>query len=68
MHIKTVNAMRKFRRDELGEDEYRNNGRPKGSGTKKNIVQEWKMKNPDGKKIDCERDTGLSRHTVLKWW
>lgn len=24
------------------------------------------MKNPDGKKIDCERDTGLSRHTVLK--
>ncbi|PIE80458.1 MAG: hypothetical protein CSA15_01960, partial [Candidatus Delongbacteria bacterium] len=32
IHIKTLNNMRKFRRDELGEDEYKNNGRPKGSG------------------------------------
>ena len=43
-------------------------GRPQGSGVKKEIVQEWRKEHPDGKKIDCERDTGLSRHTVLKWW
>ena len=43
-------------------------GRPKGSGEKSKIVEEWKQQHPDGKKIDCERETGLSRHTVLKWW
>jgi conserved domain protein len=48
--------------------EWRNQeGRPKGSD-KRNIVKEWRENNPDGKKIDCERETGLSRHTVLKWW
>ena len=44
------------------------NGRPAGSGTKQEIVKNWREKNPDGKKIECERETGLSRHTVLKWW
>ena len=43
-------------------------GRPKGSGEKSKIVEEWQRQHPDGKKIDCERETGLSRHTVLKWW
>ena len=32
------------------------------------IVSEWQAQHPEGKKIDCERETGLSRHTVLKWW
>lgn len=40
------------------------NGRP----SKKQIVYEWVNDHPFGKKIECERDTGLSRHTVLKWW
>ncbi len=31
-------------------------------------VQNWRQQHPDGRKIDCERETGLSRHTVLKWW
>ena len=26
------------------------------------------MKNPKGRKIDCVRETGLSKPTVLKWW
>ena len=43
-------------------------GRPKGSGEKSKIVEEWQHQHPDGKKIECERETGLSRHTVLKWW
>ena len=67
-HVKILNNMRKFRRDELGENEYKNNGRPKGSGTSKQIVREWQDAHPGGRKIDCERETGLSRHTVLKWW
>lgn len=39
-----------------------------GRKPKKDIVKDWQNKNPFGKKIDCERETGLSRHTVLKWW
>lgn len=39
-------------------------GRPE----KQQMVQEWRKQHPDGNKIECERETGLSRHTVLKWW
>lgn len=39
-----------------------------GRPDKEKIVEEWQKAHPDGKKIDCERETGLSRHTVLKWW
>lgn len=49
--------------------EWRNkDGRPIGSGNKGDIVAEWRAKNPNGKKIDCHRDTGLSRVTIDKWW
>ena len=68
VHIKTVNAIRKFRRDELGEDEYKNNGRPKGSGTAESKVKLWRADHPNGKKADCIRDTGLTKPTVYKWW
>ena len=43
-----------------------------GSGIKpvemKEIVKEWRKQHPYGRKIDCERETGLSRPTVIKWW
>lgn len=39
-----------------------------GAPKKAQTVREWREAHPDGKKIDCERETGLSRHTVLKWW
>ena len=44
------------------------NGRPKGSTKAPQKVYEWRLDHPDGRKIDCERETGLSRPTVLKWW
>jgi hypothetical protein len=44
------------------------NGRPQGSGTAQQKVFQWRQAHPGGRKIDCERDTGLSRPTVLKWW
>lgn len=39
-----------------------------GAPEKHEIVLEWQAAHPDGKKSDCEKETGLSRHTVLKWW
>lgn len=61
-HIRLMN----FVRDEInGNRNWREgNGRPSAQQT----VLEWREQHPEGRKIDCERDTGLSRHTVLKWW
>lgn len=54
---------------ELGEDkDWNKGGRPKGSGTSEHIVIEWRKNNPYGKKIDCVKETGLSKPTVYKWW
>jgi len=45
--------------------EWRNkDGRPK----KHDMVYEWKKRNPQGKKADCIRETGLDKKTVYKWW
>lgn len=63
-HIKMVNATRTFKRDVLGEDEYKNNGRP----TAEQTVSSWRKSHPDGRKADCIRETGLSKPTVYKWW
>ncbi|VWL89619.1 hypothetical protein [Oceanivirga miroungae] len=49
-------------------------GRPKGAKdkkprkNKKDIIQQWKIKNPNGNKYQCEKELGISRHTVIKWW
>ena len=66
VHLQVARAMRAVKA-EIGEN-VSGGGRPKGSGEKSKIVEEWRKMHPEGKKIDCERDTGLSRHTVLKWW
>lgn len=39
-------------------------GRPK----KSEVVRNWRLQNPDGKKADCIRETGLTKPTVYKWW
>lgn len=61
-HIKLMN----FVRDEINQNKnWRNcDGRP----NKCEVVRNWRATHPDGRKIDCEHDTGLSRPTVLKWW
>ncbi len=63
-HVKMLNDQRKYKRDELSEDEYKNNGRPE----KREIVIHWRLNNPSGSKKACVRDTGLSKTTVSKWW
>ena len=45
------------------------NGKPlQGRKAKKDMVEEWQKDNPNGRKCDCIRDTGLSKPTVYKWW
>ena len=61
-HLKRARAIRQV----LGS--YENVGRPAGSGTKEQVVREWQNAHPDGTKRECEKETGLSRHTVLRWW
>lgn len=39
-----------------------------GRKPKQEVVLEWKKKHPNGRKIDCIRDTGLAKATVYKWW
>ena len=39
-----------------------------GAPTKESVVREWREQHPAGRKIDCHRDTGLSRVTIDKWW
>lgn len=53
----------------IRDEEFKNpEGRPKGSGTKKEAVAEWRKLNPEGTKADCIRETGISKMTVYKWW
>jgi hypothetical protein len=39
-----------------------------GAPSKEKLVREWQLLNPTGKKIECERETGLSRPTIIKHW
>lgn len=47
---------------------YRNQEWPGGRPDKAAIVAAWRAGHPEGRKVDCVRDTGLSKPTVLKWW
>lgn len=61
LHLKIARATLEIMNDEKG---VALQGRPDA----KDMVLRWRRFNPEGKKIDCERETGLSRKTVLKWW
>ncbi len=61
-HLSRIRAMQMV---DYPNGEWRNvAGRP----TKARLVAEWRQANKNGKKIECERETGLSRHTIMKWW
>lgn len=39
-----------------------------GRPSTKQTVKDWQQLHPNSKKVDCIRDTGLSKPTVYKWW
>lgn len=56
-HLKRARAVRGF-------SGYANVGRKR----KQEMVQEWRLNHPNGRKTDCIQETGLSKPTVYKWW
>lgn len=68
VHIMGARALQQINDQVNGTNWREGNGRPKESGTKAQQVFDYRVAHPDAKKIDCERETKLSRHTVLKWW
>ncbi len=65
-HLKRTRAVQVI---DYPSGEWRNKeGRPKGSGTKEEIIKEYRKNNPMARKSDCIRDTGISKMTVYKWW
>lgn len=69
LHLKLARASRDILCEEKGKTDWRDgNGRPKGSSQQRIIVQEWREKHPDGRKVDCIKETGLSKPTVYRWW
>lgn len=68
VHLMGARALQQINDQVSGTNWREGNGRPKESGTKAQQIFEYRAAHPDAKKIDCERETKLSRHTVLKWW
>lgn len=68
VHLMGARALQQINDQVNGTNWREGNGRHKESGTKAQQVFDYRAAHPDAKKIDCERETKLSRHTVLKWW
>ena len=63
LHIKMVNEMRKFKRDVLQEDEYKNSGRP----AKGEQVINYLMEHPNDNISSVANTLGVSRTTIYKY-
>lgn len=63
-HLELARMMRDIRQRAKGTKWTDNNGAP----NKQKIVLEWQAQHPNGRKVDCIRETGLSKPTVYKWW
>ena len=61
IHLRIARASKEILK-EVGE--MKQEGRP----SKEQIVREWRASHPNGRKIECIKDTGLSKPTVYKWW
>ena len=67
-HLEIARAIQTIKDRQQGKNWREGNGRPKGSSQQKKLVEEWQKSHPDGRKVDCIRDTGLSKPTVYRWW
>ena len=63
-HLEEARALRDLRQKRKGTNWRDGNGRK----PKADVVKEWRLAHPEGRKADCIRDTGLDKKTVYKWW
>ena len=63
-HLELIREIQKIKNRQQNKNWRDGNGRK----PKQEIVQEWKIKNPNGKKSECIKETGLAKSTVYKWW
>lgn len=68
VHLMGARALQQINDQVNGTNWREGNGRPKESGTKAQQVFEYRAAHLEARKIDCIRDTGLSKPTVYKWW
>ena len=68
VHLMGARALQQINDQVNGTNWREGNGRPKESGTKAQQVFEYRAAHPDAKKVDCIRETKLSKPTVYKWW
>ena len=68
LHLKLARANRDILQTDKGIENWYDNSPHSGRKPKKDIVLEWRKNNPNGKKIECHKETGLSRVTIDKWW
>lgn len=63
-HLEIARAIQTIKDRQQGKNWREGNGRK----PQREVVLEWRASHPDGKKIECHRETGLSRVTIDKWW
>ena len=64
-HLEVARGIRDIRMKQKGKSDWREgNGRP----SKEQLIKEWRLANPSGKKIECHRETGIDPKTIRKWW
>ena len=63
-HLEEARAIRDIRARRRGEAWDAHGGRK----SKLDVVKQWREKNPEGRKADCIRATGLDKKTVYKHW
>lgn len=63
-HLEEARAIRDIRMRRKGKKWDEDNGKQ----SREKIVSEWQKNHPNGRKVDCINDTGLSKPTVYKWW
>ena len=63
-HLEEARAIRDIRMRRQHRDWKDGNGRP----SSQNKISEYRKEHPDATKAQCQRETGLSRPTIIKWW
>lgn len=69
VHLRLARSNRDILCDERGKENWWDGGgRPRGAGTKKQEILEWRKQHPEAKPKECIEETGISKNTVYKWW